>query len=103
MIATARTVSIRRFLAAAALAVAAAMVLPSLPSAKAASAAPATVDKAAASPTAEQIVENYVAARGGLKKIKGIQSLRQKAYVNAGAGRDGVAVRELKKPGKIRF
>jgi outer membrane lipoprotein-sorting protein len=102
MIATTRTVSLlRRCLAAAAFAVAAAMVMPSLPVAKAASAAPA--DKAASTPTAEQIVENYIAARGGLKKLKGIQSLRQKAYVNAGAGRDGVAVRELKKPGKIRF
>jgi len=103
MIATTRTVSLKRLLAAAALAVAAAMLLPSLPGARAAFAAPAPADKAAASPTAEQIVDNYIAARGGLKKIKGIQSLRMKAYVNAGAGRDGVAVRELKKPGKIRF
>src|SRR5262245_51762803 len=65
--------------------------------------APAGEDKAATSPTADQIVEKYIAARGGLSKIRGIQTLRQKAYVNAGAGREGVATRELKKPGKIRF
>ena len=59
--------------------------------------------EAAAAPTAEQIVERYIAARGGLSKIRGIQSLRQKAYVNAGGGREGVAVREIKRPGKIRF
>jgi outer membrane lipoprotein-sorting protein len=59
--------------------------------------------EAAPAPTADQIVERYIAARGGLTKVRGIQSLRQRAYVNAGGGREGVAVRELKKPGKIRF
>lgn len=80
---------------------AAAIAMAVLSLAHAAPAAPA--EKAAPALTADQIVERYITARGGLKKIQGIQSLRQKAYVNAGGGRDGVALRELKRPGKIRF
>ena len=68
-----------------------------------AASAATSAPKAASSPTADQIIERYIAARGGLSKIRGIKTLRQRAYVNAGAGREGVATREMKKPGKIRF
>lgn len=95
----ARAARVGRAAAAAALVAAAIVIMPPAIAAHAASDA----DKAAASPTADQIVERYIAARGGLSKIRGIQTLRQKAYVNAGAGREGVAMREMKKPGKIRF
>ena len=57
----------------------------------------------AADPPVEKIVDGYVAARGGLAKIKGLQSLRQKGHVYADGGREAIVLRELKRPGKIRF
>jgi len=53
--------------------------------------------------TAEAIVERHIAARGGLAKIRSIQSLRQKGHVIAGADREGLVTRELMRPGKSRF
>ena len=58
---------------------------------------------AAPSPTAEEIVAQYVTARGGLKKIRSIQSLRQKGHATAGPERHALVTRELKRPGRIRF
>jgi len=56
----------------------------------------------ASTPTAEQIVDRYVAKRGGIDKLRALQSLRQKGRVLA-PGRQAAVVRELKRPGKIRF
>ena len=64
-------------------------------------AAPAT--RTAPSPTVDEIVASYVAARGGLKKLRSLQTLRQEGRINAGAGRDGLVTREIKRPGRIRF
>jgi len=64
-------------------------------------AAPATL--AAPSPTVDEIVAGYVAARGGIKKLRSLQTLRQEGRVNAGAGRDGLVTREIKRGGRIRF
>jgi len=61
-------------------------------------AAPATP-----SPTVDEIVAGYVAARGGLKKIQSIQSLRQKGHATAGADRHALVTRLLKRPHWIRF
>jgi len=58
---------------------------------------------AAPQPTADAIVADYLAARGGLAKIRSIQTLRQTGHVYGDAGRQAVVMRELKRPGKIRF
>lgn len=53
--------------------------------------------------TAEEIVAKYVAARGGLKKIRSVQSLRESGRMTTGANREAVVVRELKRPFKSRI
>lgn len=62
---------------------------------------PAT--RAAPSPTADVIVAGYVKARGGLKKLRSLQTLRLEGRVNSGAGRDGLVTREIRRGGRIRF
>lgn len=62
-----------------------------------------TSAKPAAAPSVDEIVGRYVAARGGMKKLRALTSLRQEGRVNAGPGRDGLVMREIKRPGKIRF
>jgi len=57
----------------------------------------------APAPTVDAIVADFIAARGGLTKIKAIQTLRQTGHVYGGAGREALVMRELKRPGKIRF
>jgi hypothetical protein len=54
-------------------------------------------------PTVDAIVADYVAARGGLAKIRAIKTLRQTGRAFAGQGREALVVRELKRPGRIRF
>jgi outer membrane lipoprotein-sorting protein len=58
---------------------------------------------AAGAPTADAIVADYVAARGGLAKIRSVQTLRQKGNAIADGGRQALVMRELKRPGKTRF
>jgi hypothetical protein len=53
--------------------------------------------------TVEQIVEKHVAARGGLKKIRGIQTLRESGRMTEGPNREAVVTRELKRPAHSRF
>jgi len=62
-----------------------------------------SVATAAPDPTADKIVADYIAARGGLTKIRSVQTLRQKGNALGDAGRQAVVVRELKRPGKTRF
>ncbi len=59
--------------------------------------------KPAPPPTVDEIVGRYVTARGGIQKLRALRSLRQEGRVHAGAGRDGLVLREIKRPGKIRF
>lgn len=66
--------------------------------APAAAATPAT-----ASPTADDIITRYVSERGGVKKIRSIQTLRQTGQATTGAGRHGIVTRELKRPDRVRF
>jgi outer membrane lipoprotein-sorting protein len=58
---------------------------------------------AAPSPTVDEIVGKYVAGRGGLKKLRSIETLRQKGHANAGPNRDALVTRELKRPARSRF
>jgi len=58
---------------------------------------------AAPSPTVDDIVARYVAARGGLNKIRSVQTLRQTGRAIAGADRQALVTRELKRPGRTRF
>lgn len=86
---------------AAAAAVAFALIAPA-PPARAASAASGAAG-AAATPSVDDIVARYVAARGGLKKIRAVQSVRETGRITSGANREAVVVRELKRPFKSRF
>jgi hypothetical protein len=58
---------------------------------------------AAEPPSIDTIISDYVAARGGLAKIRSIQTLRQKGHAYADGGRHALIARELKRPGKVRF
>jgi outer membrane lipoprotein-sorting protein len=53
-------------------------------------------------PTVDKIVADYVAARGGLAKLRAMKTLRQTGRIFAGQGREAKVVRELKPPGRIR-
>ncbi len=59
--------------------------------------------KPAPSPTVDEIVGRYVAARGGIQNLRALRTLRQVGRASAGAGREGLVTREIKRPGKIRF
>ena len=56
-----------------------------------------------AAPTAEQIVARHVEARGGLKKIRAIRTLRETGRVTEGPNREALVTRELKRPSFSRF
>ncbi len=57
----------------------------------------------APTPTLDEIVAGHVKARGGLKRLHALQTLRQTGTATAGADRRALVVREIKRPGKIRF
>ena len=56
-----------------------------------------------ATPSVDEIVSRYIEARGGLKKIRAVQSLRETGRVVAGASHEALVVRELKRPNRSRF
>jgi outer membrane lipoprotein-sorting protein len=58
---------------------------------------------AAPAPSVDSIIADYVAARGGLAKIKAVQSLRQTGHAHTDGGRHAIVMRELKRPDKTRF
>jgi hypothetical protein len=77
---------------------------PAAPHAPTTSKAPAAPSPAAApSPMVDEIVARHVAWRGGLKKIRAIQTLREQGRVSTGADRQGVVTRERKRPSRSRF
>ncbi len=86
---------------AAAVLVAALAAAPGAPAAPSTPSAPAP--RPAASPTVDEIIGRYVTARGGIQKLRALKTLRQEGRIHAGAGRDGLVMREIKRPGKIRF
>jgi outer membrane lipoprotein-sorting protein len=54
-------------------------------------------------PSVDDLVARYVAARGGLAKIRSVETLRQKGHVSAGPNQEGLVSRELKRPSSTRF
>src|SRR6185503_19548561 len=58
---------------------------------------------AAEGPTVDQIIDKHIAARGGLEKIRAVETHRQKGHVTAGPNQDGVVTRELKRPRRVRW
>jgi outer membrane lipoprotein-sorting protein len=58
---------------------------------------------APSTPTVDEIVGRYIAARGGLSKIRAIQALREKGRITTGANREALVTRELKRPSRTRF
>ncbi len=71
------------------------LAVPPTPSAPSAKPAPL--------PTVDEIIGRYVTARGGIQKLRALRTLRQEGRVSGGGGRDGLVMREIKRPGKIRF
>jgi outer membrane lipoprotein-sorting protein len=59
--------------------------------------------RAASSPTVDDIVQRYLAACGGLKKIKSVQTLVEKGRISTGADRVALVTRERKRPDHTRF
>lgn len=57
----------------------------------------------AAMPSVDEIVAKYVQARGGIKKIRSVQSLRETGRVASGSRPEAMVVRELKRPNRTRF
>lgn len=57
----------------------------------------------APAPTAEEIVARHIEARGGLKKIRAIRTLRESGRVSEGPHREALVTRELKRPSFSRF
>ena len=64
-------------------------------------AAPASPD--APPDSVDTIVARHVAARGGLERIRSIKTLREKGHLFAGAGRQAVITRQLKRPSMTRI
>ena len=54
-------------------------------------------------PTLDEVVARYVAARGGLEKIRAIRTLLEKGRVTAGANREALVNRERKRPSRTRL
>jgi len=52
--------------------------------------------------TVDEIVSRHIEARGGLGKIKAVESIRMTGRANAGPGRDALVHREVKRPSRIR-
>jgi outer membrane lipoprotein-sorting protein len=67
--------------------------------AQTATAAPAT----AAAPTADELVEKNIQAKGGREKIKAIQSLRMTGSMDVGQGAKAPFTIEMKRPHKMRI
>ena len=60
-------------------------------------------EPAPSSLTVDEIVGRHVAACGGLKKIRSIQTLRETGRVSSGGGREALVMRERKRPNHTRF
>jgi len=58
---------------------------------------------AASAQTADEIVAKSLAARGGIEKIKAVQSERISGSISFGPGADGPFVIELKRPLKLHM
>ncbi|HZQ70010.1 MAG TPA: hypothetical protein VFA68_15905 [Terriglobales bacterium] len=52
--------------------------------------------------TAEDLVSKAISARGGLDKIKSVQTLRMQGTISFGGGDSGKLIAEWKRPGKFR-
>ncbi|HZN55553.1 MAG TPA: hypothetical protein VFB67_09550 [Candidatus Polarisedimenticolaceae bacterium] len=68
-----------------------------------AAAASAAEPAKAPAKSVDAIVAEYVVARGGLAKIRSVQTLRQTGRAYGEGGRQAAVRRELKRPGKVRF
>ena len=53
--------------------------------------------------TVDELIARNVAARGGLDKLKAIQSMRSTSRMTVGPGIEAPATLEMKRPGKVRM
>jgi len=60
------------------------------------------IPASAGAQTVDDIVARHIEARGGLERIKAVQSIRMTGRANAGPGRDALVHREIKRPNRIR-
>lgn len=58
---------------------------------------------AAHAQTADEIIARHLAARGGLERIRAVQSLRMQGTATTGTGASVILSREIKRPGRIRL
>ena len=56
-----------------------------------------------ATPSASEIIERHIAARGGVDKIRSIQTLRESGRIIAGPNRQALITREMKRPTNTRI
>lgn len=59
--------------------------------------------KSSPAPSVDDIVARHVAAVGGLDRIRGIKTLRERGQITAGADRQALVLRERKRPDSTRF
>lgn len=76
---------------------------PALATTPAPAATPAKAPAGAKAPTVEEVLARHAEARGGLRKLRSLKTLRQVGRVSAGAHRQGLVTREIKRGGRIRF
>ncbi|MGH9870001.1 MAG: hypothetical protein ACREAA_17785 [Candidatus Polarisedimenticolia bacterium] len=53
--------------------------------------------------TVDEIVARHIEARGGLKKLRSIQTLREHGRVLAGPNRQALVTRQIKRPDQVRL
>jgi hypothetical protein len=58
--------------------------------------------RAGATETVDDVIARHIAARGGVKKIQAIQSLRMTGRATTGPGRVALVSRQMKRPGRLR-
>jgi len=62
----------------------------------------AVLSSVAIAQTADEIIAKSVVARGGMDKLKAVQSQRLTGHISFGSAVEGVLTVEMKRPGKVR-
>lgn len=65
--------------------------------------APATASPAAALPSVDELIAKHVAARGGLDKLKSVQTIRMSGRMTMGPGIEAPVSVEVKRPQRMRM
>lgn len=93
----------KRLLAAVAAALTAAPLMAQAPAATTSPAAPKPAPAAAALPSLDEIIAKHVAARGGMDKLKSVQTIRMSGRMTMGPGIEAPVSVEVKRPQRMRM